>query len=71
MGMLYACDQCGRQAEDIIGWRIVKVVNGPKPLLCGSECVILWEQDQAAKRAATEVAEQPRRRWRWRRRGWL
>jgi hypothetical protein len=67
MGYLHVCDWCGKETKDIKGWRIVQIPNGPQPLLCSGQCVILWEQDQAAKRAARDVAQTKRRRW-WQRR---
>jgi uncharacterized iron-regulated membrane protein len=64
MGYLHVCDQCGKTADDIKGWRIVKIPGGPSPLLCSGGCVILWERDQAAKMSVQ--VPQAKRRWKWR-----
>jgi hypothetical protein len=66
MASVIRCDQCGKDAQQPIGWYRVEQfgvvsVNQPRPPspreFCSLECLALWAAQQAEQNALTKFVE--------------
>jgi hypothetical protein len=65
--MVYRCDWCGEETENLRGWYIVDLVDRRgKLLICSAGC--LGEVAREAQEHPVEEPVTPPRRW-WQRRG--